>query len=318
MYVQPLDGALGSNPLSAPITGRDGDGTVFSGPAAPVTGDNISRFVPPWYNQSASSSPYGDGYGSSGYLQGMFGPLMGVLQQLMQMLQSLMGSGCGAPYGGGNGGSGCPPYGNERYFQNATGSSDGDPHLSFNGARWDNMASHPDLLNSNSFAGGFQISTQTTPPNGNGVTWNQRATISLNNGDTANSLNDRGQPSITNFGKQLSISRGQTLQLGNGDSVTYEQNGSLRVCAQNGQGGRIDTTLTAEGKGVNVDVSAHDVDLGGALVRGYERGGHVGSAPVPVTPPIVSNPVEGPITNPIEPIPVPPIEVERTHNFINP
>jgi hypothetical protein len=41
-----------------------------------------------------------------------------MLQQLMQMLQSLTGS------GGCNG---------ERFFQNATGSSDGDPHLSFNG-----------------------------------------------------------------------------------------------------------------------------------------------------------------------------------------
>jgi hypothetical protein len=40
-----------------------------------------------------------------------------------------MGYGCNGPYSGPN----CPPSGNERYFQNASGSSEGDPHLSFNG-----------------------------------------------------------------------------------------------------------------------------------------------------------------------------------------
>jgi hypothetical protein len=40
-----------------------------------------------------------------------------VLTQMMQMLQSMMG------YGGGN----------ERFFANATASSKGDPHLSFDG-----------------------------------------------------------------------------------------------------------------------------------------------------------------------------------------
>ncbi len=148
------------------------------------------------------------------------------------------------------------------------------------------MASQPDLLNSDSFNGGFRISTQVTPPNGKGVTWNQSATVSLNNGATKVSMNDNGQASITSFGQPVSISRGQTLQLGDGESVTYQQNGSLRVVAQNGDGGRIDTTLNPQGKGVNVDVTAHDVDLGGALVNGYERQPEP-SGPVPVPGPIV-------------------------------
>jgi hypothetical protein len=333
MYVQPLDGPLGSNSLTAPMGNVEGDGTIFPGPSAPVTGDNISRFVPPWFNDGSGSSPYGagygGGYGDSGYGQGVFGPLMGVLQQLMQTLQSLMGYGC-SPYGGGNGVN-CPPYGNERYFQNAVGASDGDPHLSFNGDRWNNMASQPNLLNSDSFAGGYQISTQVTPPNAKGVTWNQCATISLNGGATTVSMNDQGQPAITNYGQSISIGRGQTLQLGNGESVTCEQNGSLRVCAQNGRGGRIDTTLTAQGKGVNVDVTAHDVDLGGALVNGYEREPRLGREPLPqpfpVPPPIVSNPIEPPITHPIEgpitnpiggPFEEPPIEVEGPYTYTNP
>ena len=132
MYVQPLDGPLGPNPLSAQLGNAEGQGVALQGSAAPAVGDNISRFVPPWSNQSSAAIPYGD-YGNSGSLQGLFGPLMGVLQQLMQMLQSLMGgSGCNNPYGG----NGCPPNGNERFFQNATGSSEGDPHLSFNGWTW--------------------------------------------------------------------------------------------------------------------------------------------------------------------------------------
>jgi hypothetical protein len=72
-------------------------------------------------------------------MQGLFGPLMGMLSQLMQMLQSLMGyGGSTSPFGsnGGcppNGNGSCAPYGNEQFFQNATGGSQGDPHLSFNG-----------------------------------------------------------------------------------------------------------------------------------------------------------------------------------------
>jgi len=160
------------------------------------------------------------------------------------------------------------------------------------------MASQPNLLNSDSFNGGFRISTQVTPPNGKGVTWNQSATVSLNNGATKVSMNDNGQASITSFGQQVSISRGQTLQLGDGESVTYQQNGSLRVVAQNGDGGRIDTTLNPQGKGVNVDVTAHDVDLGGALVNGYERQPEP-SGPVPVPEPIAPPIPGGPILAPL-------------------
>ena len=291
MYVQPLEGPLGPNPLSAQLGSAAGQGGVLQGASAPATGDNISRFVPPWSNQSGTAMPYADDYGGSGSLQGVFGGLMGVLQQLMQMLQSLMGGyGCNNPYGG----NGCPPNGNERFFQNAKGSSEGDPHLSFNGAKWNAMQSQPDLLSSNSFPGGFQISTQSTPANARGVAWNQSATISLNDGATKISLNDAGQPTITSNGQSVPISRGQTLQLGDGESVTYEQNGSLRVCAQNGQGGRIDTTLTAQDHGVNVDVSAHDVDLGGALVNGYERRSDRDPVSLPIFGPIVSNPIIGP------------------------
>lgn len=184
-------------------------------------------------------------------MQGMFGSLMSVLTQMMQMLQSMMGYGC-----------------NERFFANATASSQGDPHLSFDGSRWTSMASQPNLLNSNSIPGGFQISTQATSPNAQGVAWNQSATIALNSGATTIGLNNGGQPSIANGGQPVSIAPGQTLQLGNGETVAYNQNGSLCVTVENGAGGQIVTTLAVQGRGVNVDVTAHQVNLGGALVDG--------------------------------------------------
>lgn len=268
MYVQPLDGSPGPNSLSSVAGSAEGEGALFPGTAAPAGGDNISRFVPPWSNDGAAASPYGE-YGTSSSLQGLLGSLMGVMQQLMQMLQSLMGYSGNAPHGSGS----CQPYGKERYFQNATGASDGDPHLSFNGVKWNSMSAEPNLLNSNSFAGGFRIATQVTPPNGKGVTWNQSASVSLNGGATTIGMNNDGEPSIASFGEPISIARGQTLQLGDGESVSCLQDGSLRICAENGMGGRVETMLTAQGKGVNVDVTAHDVDLGGALVNGYSISG---------------------------------------------
>jgi hypothetical protein len=294
MYVQPLDGPLGANSLASATGGAEGESALFSGTPAPAAGDNISRFLPPWLRDNASDVPGAGLFGGSGSLQGLFGPLMSMLQQLMQMLQSLVGNGCNGPYGS----SQCPPAGNERYFRNATASSDGDPHLSFNGERWDNMKSHPDLLHSDSFAGGYRVSTQVTPQNGKGATWNQSASVTLDGGATSVSLDNKGDAQITRDGQSLSIARGQTLQLGNGESVTCEQNGALRVTAENGRGGSITTTLSAQGRGVDVDVTAHDVDLGGALVKGYERHAHERFNPPPGPEPIAT-PVPTPILGPV-------------------
>lgn len=304
MYVQPLEGSMAANPLSSVAGSAEGEGPFFQGAVAPAAGDNISRFLPPGFNGSAAA-PYNDPS-----MQGLFGPLMGMLQQLMQMLQSLMGyGGCSSPYGGagtpyggngstpytGNGGTpyagngscqpygngSCQQYGNEKFFQSATGASQGDPHLSLNGQKWKSMASQPDLLNSRSFAGGYQISTQATQPNEKGVTWNQSATVALNGGATTISLNNSGQPSITRDGQAIAIAQGQTIRLGHGESVTYAQNGALTVNAQNGTGGQITTTLTSKGNGVDVEVDAHDVDLGGALVNGFDGQRGPGALPGP-------------------------------------
>ena len=281
MSIQPLEGPLG--PTLSPFTGIAGGGTFSPSTAqGNASGDAISRMVPPWLSGTLSNPAQ----------TAMFGPLPGLLQQLIQMLQSLMGGSC-APYGQGQ-------CGNQQFFENANGASEGDPHLSFNGTKWNSMVSHPNLLDSNSIPGGFRISTQVTSPNERGVTRNQTATISLDDGQTKISMNNDGQASIDENGRNVSISAGQTVRLGNGSTVTENQNGSLTVDACNGYGGRIETTLTAQGRGVNVDVTAHDVDLGGALVRGPQQWAQpdpIQSGPIPV------DPQPGPI--PVDPWPLP-------------
>ena len=294
MSIQPLEGSLGPTPFSSFAGITDGAGTLSQNPSSgSASGDAISRMAPPWLSGTMSNPTQ----------TALFGPLPGLLQQLMQMLQYMMGGSYGSqgclPYGGGS----CSPYGpygNEQYFQNANGASEGDPHLSFNGNKWNSMVSHPDLLNSNSIPGGFRISTQVTSPNQRGVTRNQSATVSLDNGQTTVSMSNDGQASIQQYGQNIPICAGQTVQLGDGASVTQNQNGSLTINAQNGYGGAIETTLTAQGRGVNVDVNAHDVDLGGALVRGpqqWAQPGPIQGGPIPVDPwPPVANP--GPIPSP--------------------
>lgn len=307
MYVQPLD-TPGAGGLSPAVGNAGGNGSLFAAGPAPAAGDNVTRFVPPWFN---------DGSGASS--QSMFAPILGMLQQLMQMLSSLVGYGCNGSTGNG---LGCPPYGGQQYFQNATGSSEGDPHLSFRGEHWNNMGSQPNLLNSNSIQGGFRLSTQATAPNDKGVTWNRSATVTLNNGATTVGLNREGQPQITSYGRDISIARGQTVQLGDGESVTREENGSLQVLARNCDGGSIETTLSANGHGVNVDVSAHNVDLGGTLVNGYERRRDGNGEPIPVDPPVAYNPIPvdppvayNPISNPIGTPIVPPLEPQPIGSY---
>lgn len=249
MYVQPFEGALAQGPF-APLGGSAEDAMPFSTPGTleALAGDGISRLVAPL---QSGQLPYP-------FSSTPFGPVAGMMQQLMQMLQSLL-NGTQSPASTGGG---------EQYFASANGASEGDPHLSFNGSHWTSMASQPDLLSSNSIPGGFQVSTQVTPPNAKGVSWNRSATVTLNGGATTVSLDGAGQASIVNMGQAQSIAPGQTVQLGNGQSVTCNQNGSLAVNAGNGQGGTIATTLTSTGHGVNVDVSAQNVDLGGSLVSG--------------------------------------------------
>ena len=191
-------------------------------------------------------------------LQNTFGSMFGffpggnILQQLYQALQQLFG----------NQGAG------EQYFQSAAGGSVGDPHLSFNGQTWDNMGSQPDLLRSDSFHGGYRLSTQTTAPNANGVTYNQSATVSTHNGGTSVTMDKDGDVTISQFGNTFPMQTGESVDLGDGEFAQRNADGSLQITCNNGQDGTITTTMTSNGSGVNVNTTANNVDLGGALVNG--------------------------------------------------
>ena len=185
--------------------------------------------------------------------------------------------------------SGSPsPAGGEQFYSSARAASWGDPHDSFNGTgangqsvggKWDNMNSHWDLLDSNSFAGGLRVSTQVTQPNQDGVTHNQSATVTTNGGNTQVTMNANGTMSVTSYGQSYSLAPGQSINLGNGETVSAAQNGSLTVSMQNASGGTVAISLTAADGGVNVAAQAANVDLGGYLAS---RNGPAGTNPQPV------------------------------------
>ncbi len=240
--------------MSVPVFDRPVESTIESfttlpPPAAPDRSDAFPRSARPADAISRMIPPQSDG------MPPEIGGLNGLLGQLFAMLQQLLGNA-----GGG--------FGGEPYFPNANGGSVGDPHLSFNGSSWDNMGSQPDLIDSDSFFGGYQVSTQATPPDANGVTYNASATVTTNFGATQVSLDKGGNATISQNGYSYPLQPGQSMDLGDGELATRNADGSLQVTCNNSQGGQITTTMRCNGNGVDVTTSANNVDLGGTLVAG--------------------------------------------------
>jgi hypothetical protein len=161
------------------------------------------------------------------------------------------------------------------FYQNATASSTGDPHLAFSGTdasgmpaenHFDSMMPHADLLDSDSFTGGYQVSTAVTQPGANGVTYNRQATVLTNYGSTQISLEKDGDAYVTQDGRRYAIADGQSYELANGENVRRGRDGSLVVTDTNPQGGTITTTLSENGNGVDVRAQAQNVDLSGDLL----------------------------------------------------
>lgn len=248
------------NLLERPIAGATG---TFAGPASgdlpaeplgpPQAGarDMMSRLRRPEETaQNTGLLPFGAG-------SDLISRLLGIVQQLVSMLG--FGQQQAAP---------------QQYFTNAAASSAGDPHLAFEGTngagsaqrRFDSMTSHADLLHSSSFAGGFGISTEVTQPQANGVTYNREAAITTNFGRTAIALDNAGNATIRDNGETKTIETGASYDLGNGESVSRLQDGSLTIVERNALGGSITTRLTQNGAGVDVNVQAQNVDLGGDLL----------------------------------------------------
>lgn len=240
-----LGGAFGTPVDAGPLVTFD---TAWNSPgAAPPSlgGDSIRQFPPCPFGRSCDGAN-------------------GLMQQLLSMLANMFGMG-GASAGGSS------------YYQNASASSTGDPHLAFNGTnasgnaqqtRFNSMSSHEDLLSSDSFEGGYRVSTRATQPDASGVTYNRKATVTTGYGQTRVSLDNGGNASISQNGRTCELARGQSYNLGNGESVDYGKNGSLVVTDRNAQGGTIKTTLSENGQGIDVHTQASNVDLGGDVVHG--------------------------------------------------
>jgi hypothetical protein len=229
----------------------DGFGSPFA-PSPTLAGpssDAVSRLGNPWANLGQ------EGFGGQPWSMAgssPFGNLFAMLQSLIAQLGSWM-NGTGT---------------NQHFFSSATGGSNGDPHLSFNGQTWNDMQSENDLLCSDSVPGGYRLSTQTTQPNASGITYNQQATVTTDGGATRVTLGNDGNATYTQGGFTCSLAAGQSVNLGNGEIATRAQNGTLTITNTTPQGGIITTTMSQNGQGVDVNVSASNVDLGGTLADG--------------------------------------------------
>jgi len=220
---------------------------------------------------------------SCNFFQSILQNLNNAISQLTSYLSnqtSTSGTSTGSTAGTGYTNSPSQTQQPENYFTSATGSSTGDPHDAFNGTtsgganvndKWDSMQSHGDLLNSNSFWGGYRVSTTTTAPNAQGITYNSSATVTTDGGNTSVTMNQGGSYTVTENGQNVALTQGQATQIGHGESVTLNADNSLTITDTNHQGGTVTTTLSNNGHGVDVNASGSNVDLGGYLVNKTEN-----------------------------------------------
>jgi hypothetical protein len=304
---------INSNPFGGAFAPGAGFGEFENGatpmPATPTIlqrGDDVAPT--PWGFQSGLSGG-ADAAGAPGgawSFGSVMNAFMSAVSNLLGQLGSALGTGGttpagsaplptvpapapapGSPSSGGSSGA-------ESYYTSASAASVGDPHDSFESTgpggaqsdgRWNDMHAHGDLLDSDSFAGGYRISTSVTQQAANGTTLNESATIATAGGATSVTLNGDGSYSVVANGQNVSLQSGVATSLGNGESVTLNADGSLTVADTNAQGGSIATTLQRNhAGGVDVRASATDVDLGGYLTRG-PGGAAAPSTPAPGTAP---------------------------------
>ncbi len=263
-------GAVSSLSLDPPqtdasLTGLPEQSAAASSPDA-IT--QMRQMAPTWMLQNGNGAAPASG-GAQGGLGSIVSQLLNMISELLSML-GLSGTAAGdaavAP---------------DQYFSNAAGSSVGDPHLAFDGTtpsgqtdtnQFTSQSPQPDLLNSNSFAGGYQVSTQLTQPDGNGNAYNRSAEVRTDGGATRVALRNDGTASVSEDGRRIALQDGQTLNLGNGETVSRANDGAVTITDANSQGGSITTVLRDVGRGVDVSVQARNVQLGGALVGGSPTG----------------------------------------------
>jgi len=282
---------------SSPLPAFGSSGGFGGSAPQPIAGtDNIS-FGPNPPSLPIESPMSGSQCGPSNSAGGSwsFSSVMNAIGNAINSLLAQLGSslpGIGTTSGTGTtSGSTSSTAAGQTFFANATASSNGDPHLAFDGTtsagasvegKWDSMSSHSDLLSSDSFAGGYRVATQVTQSNAKGATQNASATVTTAGGATSVSMNANGSYLVTENGAAITLAQGQSTSLGNGESVTLEADGSLTVADRSATGGSISTTLRSNGDGgVNVSNTASEVDLGGYLVNKSD-GAWNGAPPQPV------------------------------------
>jgi len=208
-----------------------------------------------------------------GGLLALIGQMQNWISQLLASLRSMTTQNtCGTPTN---------PTSPEQQFQHVTLGSTGDPHLALDGSvagqngsstttshHFDSMISHTDLMHSNDFTGGYQVSTTVGDANPNGVTTNDSARISLNNGNDTIGMAKDGSIQISSDGQAYTLANGQSMQLDGGETVTRNQDGSLTVSEQSASGGSFATTLKSWNGGVDVTASGQNVAIGGDIVNG--------------------------------------------------
>jgi hypothetical protein len=267
-----------------PTFGPPAGGGFGAGGMEPQFGGADAISLAPNYPGAALANQGGGLYGGSssgstglGNFGSMMNGIMSALQNALCQLGSLFGGGSASPQPAPVAGS-MP----QTLFSNATASSVGDPHDAFNGttatgtavnSHWDNMQGHANLLDSNSFAGGYRVSTGGTTPQANGVAYNGCATVTTDGGATSVTLNANGSYAVSENGQNVTLPTGQAVSLDGGETVTRNADGSLSIADGNGRGGSITTTLTTDGSGgVDINASASNVDLGGYLVNHTDAG----------------------------------------------
>ncbi len=272
----PEFGSVGNNNFSRSSGSRDSIGPIAQPVFASPGDDGFD-----WSGGSNTASDSGLS-GFNAIMNGFVAALQNVLASIGQQFGMTTGSGQSATPA-------------QTYFTNATAGSVGDPHETFDGtpgsgpsvdSKWDSMNSHADLLDSDSFGGGYRVSTTVTSPNAKGVTLNAQAQVALNGGATKITMNADGSYSVFEHGRDTSLEQGRTQSLGNGESVTLNADSSLRISAQNGSGGSLVTTLTANGGGVDVENTATNAELGGYLVTHNDDTAHAPGYGAPQQAPI--------------------------------
>ncbi|MBD5635674.1 MAG: hypothetical protein IAI49_14475 [Candidatus Eremiobacteraeota bacterium] len=273
-----VTGFLGSE--SAPYLPPSG----AYGEAAPVPASDAIAYSPAYGSGGSTFGALGGLYGGSSSGSTGLGGFGGIMNGFMNMLSCALNA-LSSMFGGTSSSSPTPSLpgpSQQTYFANATASSVGDPHDAFDGTtgqgtavseKWNSMEPHGDLLDSNSFAGGYRVSTTCTAPESNGVTYNASASVVTDGGATNVTLNANGSYAVTEGGQSVTLTRGEAVPLDGTESVTLGADGSLTIADSNTQGRSISTVLSSNGRGVDVKSTAANVDLGGYLVNHTNVGG---------------------------------------------